>query len=219
MAKKGTPKASLQRAIRKQTNEVNRRYREAKRTGTLTPQLMKMFETAQLYGSKPRDTKTMIVGLGFHKHTHESELKRQLRELNRIIKHDIWSPQGEAQVKEEESRSYTSFNENTRYNWSYDKWKSFVDVFGSAPDEILNGFGYERKGGHKGSSTVTISTPPTEDDITISGKSLIEAFDIAYEKRVDLLSVMEDVYSNEAKGADQKGALDALFKRLREVQR
>ena len=217
MAKKGTSKAALQRAIRKQTAEVNMRYREAKRTGTLTPQLMKMFETAQLYGSKPRDTRSQIVGLGFGKHTHKSELMRQLRELNRIVKHDIWSPQGAVQVKEEESKAYSTFNERTRYNWSYDKWKSFVDIFGSAPDEILNGFGYERKGGHKGSSTVTIKTD-SADDVTITGKSLIEAFDIAYEKRVDLLTVMEEVYS-ESKGMDQQGAIDSLFERLREIQR
>lgn len=206
---KGTSKASLKRAISKQTKEVNFRYRVAKETGTISPQLKEMFERLQHYGSKPRDTKSQIVGLGFHKHKHTSELRRQLNELNRILKHDIWSSEAVKIESEEKQQAYETFNENTKFDWSYEKWKEFVDIFGSVSNDILYGFGYESKNSHKGSETASIKK---------DNRSLMEAFSLAYDKRVDFLTIMEEVYDKDitGKGLDTEKSLDKLYERIRE---
>ena len=216
-ANKKVSKSSLKRKIRELTNEVNFRYRKAKETNTMTPQLKKLLETAQRYGSKARDTKSQIVGLGFNKHGKDFDaLMRQYKELKRIIKVDVWSQPGKDVRTQKEIDAWHQFNEANKYDWDYDKWKSFVDIFGNISTEILTAFHYSTKDRHDGSSTASVHTKKG-DGKELTNRSLLEAFSTAYNKRVDLMTLMTKVYNQSQEGDSSTDLYDRLLDEIEEA--
>lgn len=214
--KKKISKAELKRRIRSLTREVNFRYKVAKDTNTITPQMQKLISTAQSYGSKARDTRTQVVGLGFNKHGKDyGALMRQYRELKRIIKVDVWSPVGVSKRDLQDKEAWKAFNTKNKYDWDFDKWKSFVDTFGNIPTEILTAFHYSTKDRHDGSSTASIHTKKGDNN-DLTNRSLLEAFNTAYDKRVDLLTLMTKVYENAEEGDTSMTLYDNL---LDEIER
>lgn len=191
--------------IRQMTKEVNFRFWEARNSGKMTPQLKAAEKRLILYGGEPSvaaKNRGETIGLGFHKKPSKGMLQRQWGELRRVLRKDIWSPQGEKAEKDREEEAYKSFKE-FHPNWSKEKWINFVQLLGNVPTEILQSFSYERSSSHRSSKTAHVYNTKNE--------GFVEAFSFAYENDVDLFRVMEKVYSEiKNLGFNQEKALDAL---------
>lgn len=214
MAKKKEPNPGtvpwLKDEIRRLTQEVNKRFYEAKEAGLFDNRLKKWASRLRYFGSNPSimgKHRGEEIGLGF-KGKKKKDLERQMSELNRVIEKDIWSPKGRKEEDERHDQAYKTFSE-MHPNWTKDKYRDFVQLLGTAPTELLQAFGYERSSGHRGSKTAKVK---------ITNESFIEAYSYAYDNNVDLLSVMLGTYSDiEGKGYGQEEAIDALKTNIEKV--
>lgn len=200
----------LKDEIRRLTQQVNQRFYEAKEAGLFDNRLKKWASRLKYFGSKPSivgKNRGEEIGLGF-RGKKKKDLEKQLAELNRVIDKDIWTPKGRAEEEKRHHDAYTTFSE-THPNWSREKYMDFVNLLGTAPTELLQAFGYERSSGHRGSKTAKVK---------VTNESFIEAYSYAYDKNVDLLSVMLGTYSEiEGMGYGQEEAIDALKTNIEKV--
>lgn len=200
----------LKDEIRSLTQQVNDRFYKAKEANLFDNKLKKWAARLKYFGSKPSiigKNRGEEVGLGF-RGKKKKDLERQLAELNRVINKDIWTPKGREEEDELHDQAYRTFSE-MHPNWSRDKYNDFVQLLGTAPTELLQAFGYERSSGHKGSKTAKVK---------ITNESFIEAYSYAYDRNVDLLSVMLGTYSEiEGMGYGQEQAIDALKTNIEKV--
>ena len=200
----------LKEEIRKATQEVNKRFYEAKQGGKSNKQLNKWIARLRYFGSKPSivgKNRGEEIGLGF-RGKKKVDLERQLSELNRVIEKDIWTPKGRKKEDERHDQAYRTFSE-MHPNWSRDKYNDFVQLLGTAPSELLQAFGYERSSVHRGSKTAKVK---------VANESFVEAYSYAYDKNVDLLSVMLGTYSEiQGMGYGQEQAIDALKTNIEKV--
>lgn len=193
--------------IRTLTPQVNQRIVEANESGNRAPQVDAMIERLQKYGGTNKRFGEDVIGLGFSGKT-KSRLKRQYQELKRVLRIDVWTPQGIAEYEKNEQDTYESFAKSHK-GWSKDKWRDFVQMMGTVSSEMLREFGYERHGNDRGSKTVSAnkSQGPNED--------FIAAFEEGYSKGKDMEKLMEEV-SKHTSGLDQRRSMDLLYKAIRE---
>lgn len=196
--------------IRNMTREVNKRFWNARNEGKMTKQLKAEENRLIKYGSKSSiigKNRGENIGLGFHKKPSKEFLKRQHGELNRILRKDIWTPAGMKNEQDREEDAYQSFK-SYHPNWGKEKWRDFVQLLGTAPAELLQAFGYEKQGSHRGSKKAKVQTKYNE--------SFVEAFSYSYDNDVDLFRVMEYTYNEiEGLGFNQKRAIDRLKENIK----
>lgn len=198
--------------IRELTEQMNVRIAEAFAENKITPQIDRIIEKLQRYGGKPsiRNKSRDYIGLGFRgkKKGGEFGLEAQLKELTRYLANDVWTPEGMKAQSEYYQQIYDSFKKNQKVDWSYEKWRDFVNFMDNASSEILNAFGYEKTSNHKGSKSAEIS----EKNIDI-----LSIYEAAYEnKNINLNDLMRKVYEELPEGGDQDTALEMLKQAIKE---
>ena len=194
--------------IRKLTPQANQRIVEAEASGKTSPQFDAIVKRLQKYGSTRKSVSDTAVGLGFQGKT-KSLLKRQYQELKRMLKIDVWSPQGLKQAEEAEKTSYNAFIAN-RPGWTKEKWREFVQTMGTVSSEMLREFGYERHGNDRGSKTVSVNKKA-------SSESFINAFEEAYDSGQDMQSIMEEVNAkSRGAGLEADDQIDLLYTVIRD---
>ena len=201
--------------IRYMTKEANRRFYEYEQVDYLPPQLENWKDRLLTYGGKSNPMKKSdTFGLGFSG-KRKNAIIRQYNELHHFYENDTVTIAGQEFYSKREKDAYEAFNKNNILNWSYDKWKKMVDVFGSVGEEILRHFGYEDQSNKEGSKTAIVDS--TEKPESVSNASLINAFSYAYENNLDLLSLMTEVERDlRGEGFTSKKAIDALFEKIKE---
>lgn len=211
--------------IKAMTDAFNRRYRHTRESGDLPPQFEDMREELYKYSGKstPRGSKN-VIGYGISG-KNKTWLKRQYDELRLSLKADIWSPEAKAEISTRENEAYNAFKENQVLDWSYNKWKDMVDILGHLDSTILHGFGYEDKHIHNGSATakgkkaktLQINGYSKKGNGKIGNSSLINAYSYAYDRGIDLLSLIQRVdKSASGQGLQPKDMIDNLWKAIKE---
>lgn len=213
----------LKSSIRKLTDEINERLKDAIDEGVIPEQLEKFIRKLRRYGSKPSITKRDkrgrkdVIGYGF-KGKKKADLEVQEEWLKTFLTADTWTPRGREIENEKARQAYESFNTNQRTDWSYDKWASFVYTLGNAPSYLLNEFGYEKRDSHKGSKTAKVAKDTGEGiDINSSNAegtngAVIDMFSYAYDNDIDLLTLMKEVdRQGTGKGWSQSEAIEKLM--------
>lgn len=215
----------LKYEIKLGTDAFNRRYAETAEKGAIPSQLEEAKERLREYSgyANPRG-KNKVVGYGISGKNKDS-LERQYRELRRALTKDIWSAEAVDIRDEAEKKAYEKFNFNQNVNWTYDKWKHMVDIFGNLDSDILHGFGYELAVSHNGSSTadegavrflnLTEFEELPENVRAVSNASFVEAFSFAYDKKLDLFTIAERVYKHREDGSTPVDLIDALYKEIK----
>lgn len=213
----------LKYEIKVMTDEFNRRYRHTRERGDLPPQFEDMREELYKYSgrSTPRGTKNVLsYGVSGKNKTW---LQRQYDELRLSLKADIWSPEAKGEMDTREKAAYESFKENQVLDWSYNKWKDMVDILGHLDSTILHGFGYEDKSTHNGSSTArgkkskSLRIAGYGAKGKVSNSSLISAYSYAYDRGIDLLTLISRV-DREATGQGKtpKAMIDDLWAAIKD---
>lgn len=220
----------LKYEIKAATDEFNKRYRQLELTGKVPSQLEEARERIYEYSgySTPkRSTDVLSAGVSNRK---KDSLIRQYRELRTAIKSDVWSDEAAKLRTDKEEKAWEQFNNNQVLNWNYSKWKAMVDIFGNMDAEILRGFGYEDHSNHSGSSTANgqpapqyleveeLTELPTESSKgKVSNSSLVSAFSFAYDRGLDLYTLMERVQKRtKGQGKEQYQMIDELYKEIGE---
>ena len=212
--KKQPTRKDLEDQIREATQEINARLGAAKFSGDYPAQLEKLEKRLQKYGSAPSPTKrNESVGLGF-RGKRKNQLERQLGELNRALNADIWTPEAIEDISDKEQQAYESFNRNNQTDWSFEKWKEFVDTFGNIDDTLKRQFGYEKYSSGQGRKRRKYKGKAPKRGT--NNDSLIYAFEEAYENNVDLMDAMNTVIKkSKGKGLSQRRAITKLMKEIR----
>ena len=103
-----------------------------------------------------------------------------------------------------------------------------VDILGHLDSTILHGFGYEDKSTHNGSATAkgekakSIVVKPYSKDLgMISNSSLISAYSYAYDRGMDLLSLITRVDKETAniEGKTSKDMIGYLWQAIKDEMR
>lgn len=221
----------LKKSIRELTKEVNDRIKDALDLGDIPEQLQKFIGKLRKVGSNPSITKRDdkgrkdVIGLGF-KGKKKNALEKQEEWLKTFLASDTWTPKGKQIEDEKAQAAYESFNANQRTDWTRDKWASFVYTLGNAPSYLLNEFGYEKQGSHKGSKTAKDKVVKESDTGFVNVDSskaegtngaIIDMFSYAYDNDVDLLSLMYEVdKESSGKGLTQSKAIELLMEKIQE---
>ena len=198
-------------AVSKYTERVNLRLYEYRQSGKKSRVVEEDIKRLQLFGAKPSPTRrSETIGKGIRGKS-KARLKRQYEELKRVYDKDYFTPEGRRKRKKKRKDSWKAFKEN-HPDWNKSKWQTFVDTFGNISDTIKSQFGYEvTQTGHNQQQK------RGKKRRKISNQDLIDAFEVAYEKNVDLLKIMEEVLKeNKGKGLTQKKAVDKLLKKLKD---
>lgn len=215
----------LKYEIKLGTDAFNRRYTEMAEKGAVPSQLEEIKERLREYSgySTPKG-KDKVVGYGISG-KNKKWLERQYRELRRALTKDVWSEEAVDIRDDAEKQAYDQFNKNQHVNWTYDKWKHMVDVFGNLDMDILHGFGYEANSTHNGSSTADEGTVKVlnlreEADLpsdvkSVSNSSFVEAFSYAYEQGLDLYTLAERVYKERKEGDDPVKLINRLYDEIK----
>lgn len=202
--------------IRYLTKEANRRFYEYDQSDYMPPTLAKWKDRLLTYGGKSNPLmKKETFGLGFSG-KRKNVLIRQYNELKHFYQTDTVTIAGQEYYSKKEYNAYQKFNSNNILSWDYEKWKRMVDTFGNVDSEILRGFGYEDHSNKEGSKTAVVVDNKKPEKV--SNSSLVNAFSLAYDNNVDLLTLMNEVDKElHSEGADSKTAIDLLFKKIRQV--
>lgn len=208
----------LKYEIKTMTKEFNKRYTAAQKRGEVPPQLEERLKLHLDYGGKANRFSDDVLGYGFGG-KRKAELERQYGALRGTLKADRWTDESKELIKDNEYNAWKSFNTNQVVNWSYDKWRKMVDVFGHIDDTILRGFGYEDHSSHNGSGkykkeTATPIGIDKDDNGTISNASLMNAFSKAYDEGVDIFKLLIKI-TNDPNITSSKGAIDELYKEIK----
>lgn len=202
----------LKESIRKFTGEINSRIATAYAENMVTPQIDKIINKLQKYGGKPSiaNKSRDYIGLGFRgkKKGGEFGLEAQYKELSRYLLNDVWTPEGMKAQSEQYQKIYEKFINNQKVDWTYEKWRDFVNFMDNASSEILNAFGYEKTSNHRGSKSAEISEKNTD---------ILSIYEAAYEnKNINLNDLMQKVYEELPEGGDQDTALEMLKQAIKE---
>lgn len=223
----------LKYEIKAATEEFNKRYRELSIKGEVPSQLEEEKDLLRTYSGKSKPKRQSDVLSAGVSGKNKAWLKRHYDELKRALKTDVWSDSAAETRTDKEIEAWKSFNSNQLLNWDFKKWKSMVDIFGHIDSEILRGFGYEDHSNHKGSSTAKDTNsqilvveeltelPKTSSKDNVSNSSLVTAFSFAYDRGLDLYSIMERVRKNTyGQGKKQYEMIDELYMEIgRELKR
>lgn len=208
----------------------NRKYRELKNKGLVSEQLEHERSVLSDYtrSAKPRNPEDAL-GYGVSR-LSKKPLELLYKNLRRVLDADIWTGESKEYRDEEELKKYEHFNEYQLQDWSYDKWKHMVDIFGTLDSDILHGFGYETRSSHKDSptanekkvKTLNLDTEGKLEDIKeaseVTNATLVNAFSAAYEKGVDLMTLAKQVYDDRKEGDTQIDLINALYKEIRSAK-
>lgn len=206
--------------IRRMTEKANKRFYEYNQVDYLPTQLEKWRDRLLTYSGKPNPMKKDdTLGLGFSG-KRKNVLVRQFKELKHFLKVDIFTNEGKESLTEREQKAYEEFKANNVVDWEYEKWKRMVDTFGNIDQELLNSFGYEDHSNHNGSRKANVKANKLDitnsnDRSKVSNSSLVNAYSYAYDNKIDILSLMNEV-SKEMKGTggDQRVAIDKLWDKI-----
>lgn len=208
----------LKYEIKTMTDEFNRRYKDAIKTGKGSEQFQQYYDI--LLERAGTSGKGHVLGYGVSNKTHDA-LVGQYQALRGFLNKDVWSAEAEKIRSDEEIDRWRQFNQNQVLNWDFAKWRKMVDVFGSLSSDILTAFGYEDKSAHKGSETKSIGIPGKDNktnkgDRVVSNASLMRAFSAGYKKNVDMFTLINKVYNDgTGKGKTTSKLIDDLWEELK----
>lgn len=196
----------LKKNIRNLTKEMNKRMAEAFAENYVPPQIDSIIARLQKVGSKPsiKNRSRDHIGLGF-KGKKKKDLIKQERELSRYLMYDVWTPEGMRAQSQQAENAYLAFKKNQHVDWTYEKWRDFVNFMDDVSSEVLNAFNYEKSNSHRGSKSASGNTI-----------DLVGMYTDAYEANVNLGDLMEEVYNELPEGGDQNTAIDILKEKIKE---
>lgn len=199
----------LKQEIRQLTGEVNLNISEYRASGKKTRAFEQEIKKLQAYGSKASPTRRAeTVGLGFRGKT-KLQLQRQLSELRRVADKDVWTPAGARRITAAKNKSWLAFKKNHE-DWTKEKWQTFTDTFGHLTDSLKEKFGYMSKYGDR-------ERTRKNNNVGVTNESLLNAFDKAYDDKLDLTQLMEEVIKeNKGKSLNQDKAIEQLMLKIKE---